>query len=191
MGGTTAIGLVVALASTLGSNNEENFLKISQAAADYGIDPNVLLGEVNKFKQAERKADLEFLDKTFDVAKNIPQGETYTDPETGIVIIGTKEGESMDVVKTIGGNEFKIRYDLSDPKNPKELFRIDMGPRWKGGGEPTDTNTPVEEAIIQTVNYINGLKKSGQLNDITYGVAVNSLASEYGIADIAMHKSPA
>jgi len=157
---------------------------IADLAKTYNLDANLLKGVVQDLKNEKTTADLEVVQKKYNIAKDIPKGQTYKDPDTGMIFIGTKEGEKMDVVETVGGTEYKVRYDLSDPSKPKELFRIVLGPRWKGGGDDSGKDTTIDEALIQTAEYLNGLKSTGQFNDITYNVAINSLASEYGIADI-------
>lgn len=190
MQNTRAVTIAKSLAASVltGDKTKDNKI-IQDAAKQYGVDPNILLGTVSEYNAEKDATDLALLKTKVDIAKDIPKGQTYTDPDSGIMILGTQDAETMEIVKTIGGNEFKIIYDMSDKSNPKELTRFDLGPRWKGGGGSEDGETSVQEALMSTAEYLNGLKKTGQFNDLTYNVAINSLAKQMEYEDIESIKT--
>lgn len=173
--------------ATEGASQDEIASLVTAEAAARGIDPNRLSTAINEFAASDLTRNLDLATKSYNIAKNIPAGETFVDPQTGIIIQGTKENEPeyMDIVKTVGSTEYKVRYDLSDPSNPKELFSIELGPRWKGGGSAStpENETDIREAIIQTATLLDGLKDTGEFNDFYYGQALTALANEYKITD--------
>ena len=167
------------LLSVLTGNQETDIKLIQEEAINRGIDPNLLLNTINKAFVTNQKEALSNAKSYYDIASKIPQGETYKVPGSDMVIIGAKEGEKMDIVQTVGDIEYKVRYDLSDPSNPKELMRIQLGPRWKSDNEGIDTDTNTNEAILQTVEYLHNLKAKGQFNELVYQSAIDALISEY------------
>jgi len=185
---STLVGSVYA--QMTGDKNKDSAL-IKQIALDNKVDEGLLLSAVTEYNNEQKKTDLDLLSKKQSISKNIKKGETYKDPDTGITIIGTQDPTIEKIQKVIGNNEWQINYDMTDPANPVELSRIDLGPKWKGGGSSTggDIDTPIDEAITQTVEYLNDLKALGNFNDTTYSVALSTLASEYGIEDQARYNS--
>lgn len=161
---------------------------LSIVAQQNGIDPNVFLAGYKKEAQSQAQVEANLANQYYSIARNIKEGETYKDPATGVTVIGAKEVEpdTIEVTRTIGNTEYLMRYDLSDPTNPKEQFRIELGPRWKegnGGGSSDGKATTLDQAFIEGAQYLDGLKKGGALDDLTYNWVVDSIMGEYGIAD--------
>lgn len=156
---------------------------ITSIATEQGIDPNRLQTYVDDLQATKTQEELELVRKRLDIAEGLEAGETYTDPGTGITIVGRADPETMDVVQTVGNTEYQVRYKMVDGE-PVEQWKITLGPRWKGGGTPTDTGLPnIDGALTETVNYLDGLKETGEFNDVTYNFAINELLNNYEGSD--------
>lgn len=171
----TADNIASSLFSILGDDVEANTKKIIEAAKEYGIDPNILIGRVREYA----KEDEEFKTKTakdyLDMAKDIKFGEEYAIPGTDIVITGTKDKEYLDITKTIGSNEYKIRYDMTDPENPKEMFKIDMGAKYKPDGG--DDEKEITKFRADAAELIGKLDEPE--SQVSWGTAFDQLRTKY------------
>lgn len=166
----------------LTGDNASDTQAILKAAKESGVDPARLATAVTAFKNEQQQKAITLTQQKYNLSKQIPKGQTYTDPDTGLTIIGNDEPEKMDIVQTVGGNEFQVRYDLSDPTNPKELFRINLGPKYKGGGgnsSGTNTNTTLDQALLEAAKHLDELKQTGNFNDLTYEATIQAIYNEY------------
>lgn len=156
---------------------------IEEYALKNGIDKDTMASNLISYEKDLQDTALTQLSKKISIAKTIPKGTTYTDPDSGIKIVGTEDPEILDTVQTVGNNEFKVRYDLSDPKNPKEMFRINLGAKYKDTGGGADTDSTPAEAVTELVEYLHNLKQKGQFTDFNYKTGLNSYLDQYGSGD--------
>lgn len=187
----TAEGLAGSLLFNQGNNVSPETLGI--IASQNGIDPGIFAESYRSVANADKQVKANLSNQYYSIARNIPNGETYRDPNTGVTVIGVKEDEPdiVELTQTVGGTEYLVRFDMSDPGKPVEQFRISLGPRWKGGtggggsgsGGGGDTVTTPDEALIQGAKYLDDLKQKGELTDIAYNWVVNSFAGEYGLVE--------
>jgi len=116
---------------------------IEDASRQYGVDPNKLMQATNEYGQAQELTLLEIATTYYDAGRDLQRGETWTDPNTGVVIEGTGDHETLELEQVIGNTAYKVRYDVSDPANPVELFRLNLGAKWKGGGDTTTNESDI------------------------------------------------
>jgi hypothetical protein len=129
----TAEGIATSLYNQFGDDIDENNAVLQEAASQYGLDPNMLASTVEQYAKEEEEFKLAYGKELMNIAGDIPEGSMYTIPGTGITVEGTKEPDTVDVTKTIGNTEYKIRYAVGED-GLTEQFKIELGPRWKGGG---------------------------------------------------------
>jgi len=170
--------------ANLTGDPKQNADLIVQAAQEYGIEnPNLIYNALQQYSKEEQEFGLKLGTTYYNIAKQIPEGQAYTVPGTDITIEGVAkdEPEMLDVTKTIGGNEYKIRYDLSDPMNPKELFKIDLGPKYKGtGGGTGDDEKEIAKFRAEAADLIAKLDTGA----IGWGTAFDQLKIKYPLADM-------
>jgi hypothetical protein len=156
--------VIGSLYSSLGDDETFNQETILDAAEQYGIDPNKLIGKLNEYGQQEELRLIDIADAYNNIAKDIPAGEVRVDPYTGLTIYGTEDPETIDIEEVIGNQAFKVRYKIDENGNPVKQFSIPLGQKYKssggggGGSSSTDSSylsgTYPENYILQEMdNY--------------------------------------
>ena len=164
---------------------QANYDKILKEADLLGIDPEVLLGSVNKLVQEQQQILFEKGEDIFDIAKDLEEGTSYTMPD-GTIIEGVKDkDEGLETTfQTAGGRKMMITYD----KKGQVVRAQDLGSAYKGDGAGGDGSTgqglsPVEE----TANALNELKQAGkftgQAADFYYNQELRGLAQDFGVQE--------
>ncbi len=163
--------------------NIENFAK------QYGYDSDLVKNTLLSYDKDIKENALNTIAKKISIAKTIPKGETFTDPESGLTIIGTEDPEVMEVNQVVGNNEYLVRYDLSDPQNPKEMFRINLGAKWKPEGSPSGIGTKMfeglsaAEGLLQAAKVLQGLKDKDMFNNVTYNNVIDTYLDTFSVYD--------
>jgi hypothetical protein len=152
---------------------------ISDAAKLYGVGEDVIVTSVQDYSNKKKKEAVDFLSKKIDIAKDIPQGESYYDADSGITVLGTKRGEEQKITQTIGGNEYEITYDVSNPSKPVELRRFNLGPRWKSNGTGSDGKTNFNQGVLGAVDILYNFQKQGKFSDVVFENVLNGLMMEF------------
>lgn len=157
--------------SLIGSTDDE----IRAKAEELGVDANLL-----KQRQKAAAADLsgkllKSVQDRYNFAQSIPKGETFVDPDTGTIFIGTGKVDSVVVEEVLGGTAYRVEYDMSDPTNPRQMSRISLGQKWKGGGD-TDSETGLtpSQLINETSTYINEVLADETMNQDAKDIAITS-----------------
>lgn len=174
----TGKNLAQSIISKLTSNTSENENLIKQYALQYGMDYNVLDSYVQQAKQEDNQTKISLAQNYQSIASNVAKGKTYTIPGTDITVTGTKDPETVEIEKESGGHKWKIRYDLSNPKSPVELFKIDLGTVKTSGGSGSGNSD--EKAFYSDIAKMTDDLSAGKKN---WGQAFNYLKAKYGAPD--------
>ena len=139
--------------SLIGLDTKASAQQIKSSAEAYGVDPNFLQSAIIDVQNSQKKEQLALSKINLDIAQNLPKGETWTDPATGLKFTGIDE-EMIDIERIVGNEKFKVRYDISG-KTPKEVFSLSEGQAYKptaaglggGGGMPKAFWTAVSSGV--------------------------------------------
>lgn len=149
-------GVAGTLADSLaGLSNEEALNLIKKESEDKGVDFNRLLDAVNTEAEANAKFEADLTTKNFNIAKNLKKGEIYVDKDTGRIIEGTGDRNTIEVTRIVGNQKFKDiyeeidgEYQLKQTLNQGKAFKSGGGSGGSGGGDLTDSN------ILSTANLV-------------------------------------
>ncbi len=140
-----------ALQSQLTGDTVKDIELLQKMATEKGIDPDRLLSSLNEYADKKSKENLSVLSQKFDISKNIPAGEVFYDKESGMSITGTKDPEIVNVIQTIGANEYRYEYKRDPVTGTLTQIGepINLGPKYKpssggsGGGNEDDAKKMV------------------------------------------------
>lgn len=173
------------LYSTLTGDLEKDQKLIDDAAKQYGIDPNALITSLQEVENEESKFKFEQATKYFNLSKQITEGETKQFGD--ITIEGSKKEEPdiMYLTKTVGNNQVKIGYDMSDIHNVKEFDRWDLGPKYKPSTKKT-TDTSDDVAVFNSSMLTS---QSDLRQGKSWGTVWNALFKKYKTGDPAQDEA--
>ena len=163
------------MAGMLTGDPEADAALIEKQANIFGIDPNRLSSAANEFTREQATFNLGLAKINLDLAQSIPEGETFTDPTTGIVIHGTaKEDNTMQVERIVGNTKQLVTFDMTDKANPIELSAINLGPVETTGGAGDDTEIKAFQSdAAELIGKIDGDE------DMDWATAFDMLRTKY------------
>jgi len=145
---TKAANAATSALPQLTQDPEKNKDLIQKTADQYGVDYEQVASQVLELQQEQQKMLFERGEDIFDIAKQLPEGDTYIMPD-GTVVEGVKEEDPdiVSVTKTIGNNKFRFEYKRDpDTGKLKQLGQpINLGARWKPTGDGDGDRAGISE----------------------------------------------
>jgi len=153
----TAESVAGSLYASLGDDIDANMEYIIETAKDYGIDPNVLVGQINAYAQQDQENSLALTKTMLDLGAKIEEGQTM-EVSPGVFVTGTKKKDELWIESIIGNTKYKDLYVKEGGEYVKKQ-RLDMGQAYKisGGGGGGGT-TPKDEPL--SINKIEQFRRS-------------------------------